>query len=64
MFSCITPFKFHNWGKWEIVGSGEIQSHGSYLLPREEPIAVGRFLNQRRTCADCDLVQERITKSK
>lgn len=63
MFSCTRPFKLHTWGKWQVVGGGERKTKGSPLAPQADWYTCGRFLNQSRTCADCGLVQEKITKS-
>jgi hypothetical protein len=41
---------FHRWGKWVVVGHGDVESDGA---------VVGRFIEQRRDCLRCGKIQLR-----
>ena len=47
-------FPHHNWGKWEVVGTGKLLNYND----PDSKMEVGHFERLRRVCADCGDVQQ------
>lgn len=51
MFCDLRRFRvFHQWGKWKVIGSGEVQQ---YSLVGGQLGTVGQFVRQQRQCEHC-----------
>lgn len=54
---------FHKWSKWEVDKKGDILQYRKryagewYSGPKEEPLVIGYFINQKRTCLKCGKIE-------
>ena len=54
-FAALIPWHIHEWGKWEIVDSGDIVR--TLAKNNNEKIVVGSYVDQKRTCRTCNRVE-------
>jgi len=54
---------WHKWERWKVTKEGSVQETGDRLtgtmLPPEQRYTIGSFIEQRRECGKCGLLQVR-----
>ena len=48
---------FHSWSKWELIDQGN-------LVRKIDQIVIGCFVEQKRTCEYCNLIELKTTQTR